>query len=664
MTSAFLRRAGRARWPLLAVWSVACWWPAWAQAQAPEPVVTEAPAATTPPPASDTTPDTATHTADTAPAEPRFDVDVQASAELRAFLLRHLELMRFRQLHDLEAAELTRLLARANENVLDLLGTLGYFSPQVRIEGPVPGGTTALGTVRLVVEPGPQTRIASAEVYFRGDIAENPQAADQREAVRRAFTVRAGQPFTQADWNSAKTSALRALTARRYPAGRLYNSLADVDTSDHSVRLAVELDSGAPLRIGAVRIEGAQRFDTAVVERLVRLSGVTPGSDYDLARLQDAQQRIADTGYFESVYVSVDPGVDQASAPVVVQLREAQRQKLVLGIGGSTDSGARLSVEHTHHRVPGIGWRAVSKLQLERDDQQLSTEWSAPVDDQGWHWITSALLARQIDGYDTTTSQRLRLGQAQSSDTLDRSFFLQVDRARSVNTVVKSLGTDAAEASLTANYAWTRRRFDNTPFPQRGYGLGLELGAGYTLVGERRPFGRTVGRWLGYWPLGSALALADERTPLGTARATESSGSRWGRVALRVEAGAVWARADTPVPETQLFLTGGDTSVRGYALRDIGVAQADGGVSPGRYMTVGSVEWQIPVWRNGQRTPWEAALFVDGGSVAEKIADLKAHWGVGGGVRYNSPVGPLRLDLAYGVQPRAWRLHFNVGFVF
>lgn len=665
MTSAPSRRAGRARWPLLAVWSLACCCPVWAQAQASAPVVAESPTAITPPPAkSDAPSDASAAPADTTPAGPRFDVDVQANAELRAFLLRHLELMRFRELRDLEVAELERLRARANENALDLLGTLGYFSPQVRIEGPVPGGATPLGTVRFVVEPGPQTRIASADVYFRGDIAEHPQAAEQREAVRRAFTVRAGQPFTQADWNSAKTSALRALTARRYPAGRLYNSLADVDTRDHSVRLALELDSGAPLRIGEVRIEGAQRFDTAVVERLVRLSGITPGSDYDLARLQDAQQRIADTGYFDSVYVSVDPGVDQTSAPVVVQLREAQRQKLVLGIGGSTDSGARLSVEHTHHRVPGIGWRTVSKLQLERDDQQLSTEWSAPIDDKGWQWITSALLARQIDGFDTTTSQRLRLGQAQSSDALDRSFFLQYDRARSVNAVLKSLGTDVAEASLTANYAWTRRRFDSTPFPQRGYGLGLELGAGYTLVGERHPFGRTVGRWLGYWPVGSALALAAERTPPSAARATESSGSRWGRLALRVEAGAVWARADTPVPETQLFLTGGDTSVRGYALRDIGVAQADGGVSPGRYMTVGSVEWQIPVWRNGQRTPWEAALFVDGGSVAEKIADLKARYGVGAGVRYNSPVGPLRLDLAYGVQPRAWRLHFNVGFVF
>ncbi len=643
-----------ARWPL---WLCAGLWPLCTLAQTAPTPATAAPTDTRT--AGDATGVSA------ATDRPRFDVEIRADDALRDFLLRHLELMRYRLLPDLEAPELERLLARTPDNLLDLLGTLGHFAPQVRVEGPL-AGDTPLGTVRIHVEPGPPTRVARTDVFFRGDIADNPAAAEQRDAVRRAFSVREGDAFTQAAWSDAKTAVLRALTARRYPAGRLENSLADVDTADHSVRLAVELDSGAPLRIGPVRVEGGERYDSAVVERLVRLSGLTPGSDYDLARLQDAQQRIADTGYYESVYVSVDPEAGQTEAPVRVQLREAPQQKLVLGVGGSTDSGARLSIEHTHHRVPGIGWRALSKLQLEREDQQLSTEWRSPVDAQGWHWVTSALTARQIDGNDTTTSQRLRLGQAQGSDALDRSFFLQYDRARSVNAVQTNLGTSAAEASLTANYAWTRRRFDSTPFPQRGHGLGLELGVGYTLVGERRPFARTVGRWLGYWPVGESLtALFAPPAAAQVLRPQDAASTgRWGRLALRAEGGVVWARADTPVPETQLFLTGGDATVRGYALRDIGVAQADGGVSPGRYMTVGSVEWQIPLWRNGQRTPWEAAVFIDGGSVAEKVADLKARYGVGAGVRYNSPVGPLRLDLAYGVQPRAWRLHFNVGFTF
>jgi translocation and assembly module TamA len=647
MTLPSPRRGGRARWPL---WLCASLWPLLTVAQTPDAV---------PPAGTGQAPQAR-------PAGPRFDLVIDTpQAPLRDFLQRHLELMRYRELADLEAPELQRLLARAQDNLLDLLGTQGHFSPQVRIEGPQPGGDTPLGTVRIAVDPGPLTLVASADVYFRGDIADNPQAQEQREAVRRAFAIRPGQPFTQDAWNQAKGAALRALTAQRYPAGRLYNSLADVDTTDHSVRLGVELDSGTPLRLGELRVEGAERYDSAEVERLARLSGLTPGSDYDLVRLQDARQRIADTGHYESVHVSVDPGVDQASAPVLIQLREALRQKLVLGVGGSTDSGARLSIEHTHFRVPGIGWQATSKLQLERDDRQLSTDWSSPVDDKGWKWVTSALAARQIDGNDTTTSQRIRLGQAQSSKVKDRSAFLQYDRARSVNSLVRSLGTDGAEASLTANYTWTWRYFDSTPFPQRGYGFGWELGAGYTLAGERRPFGRTTARWLGYWPLGGSIMEMLRRPPAQDSTvSSEPVTGPWGRLVLRAEGGAVWAKRDTPVPETQLFLTGGDATVRGYGLRDIGVPQADGGVSPGRYMTTGSVEWQIPIRRNGQRTAWEAALFVDGGSVAESIPDLKARYGVGGGVRYNSPVGPLRLDIAYGVQPRKRRLHFNVGFSF
>ena len=68
--------------------------------------------------------------------------------------------------------------------------------------------------------------------------------ARQLQRVQRSWELPPGQPFTQADWNSAKTSALRALTAQRYPAGRLYNSLADVDTSDHSVRCITTSSEG------------------------------------------------------------------------------------------------------------------------------------------------------------------------------------------------------------------------------------------------------------------------------------------------------------------------------------------------------------------------------------------------------------------------------------
>ena len=640
-------------WPWAGVLACLCvWWPLAAQAQTEAPKTTDA----------------------------RFAVDLQAPAELHDFLLRQLDLQRFRTLRDLDANELERLLEAVPDNLRSLLGTLGYFSPVIEARlalastapEPAPTPTTTptqpteptpdasqrpLGTVTIRVDPGPLTRVASAQVYFKGDIANALEADAQRDAIRRSGTLATGVAFSQADWDRAKATALRQLTAQRYPLGRIENSLADIDAESQSANLYIELDSGPAVQVGAARIEGMTRYDPALVQNMLRLAGLTPGSDYSLDKLQAAQQRMAESGYFDSVFVYVDPANNPQAAPVVVQVRETLRKMLVLGVGGSTDNGTRLSVEHTHHRVPSVGWRALNKLQWERDDQQASSAWSAPVNERGWRWIGSLQMARQIDNLTTTTSQRLRAGQAQDRDDMDRSFFMQYDRARAST----SLLSDPTESSVSANYAWTRRRFDDPVFPHSGQGLSVELGAGTTLSDNRLPFTRAQARWLGYWPVGSVSAAP--RT-VGEARPLGDTSRPAGRLALRLQGGALWAQQDAPVPETQLFLTGGDTSVRGYGLRHIGVVQTDGSVSPGRYMAVASLEWQRPLWRNGVRSAWESVLFVDAGAVAVMPGDLRPQWGLGAGMRYNSPVGPLQLDLAYGVSTQRLRLHLNVGFSF
>lgn len=691
MNPSFLSRVGATRLTLLAL--------AWllptvllAQSERPEPVAPTEEAAPWWP--VDAQLDPATENVDDEPAAPRrragqprppaesrFEIELQAPTDLREFLLRHLELQRYRTLRDLDTNELERLLAAAPDNLRDLLGTLGYFSPVIDVSltpplvpGPAAPSTTTsttpssngrgkLGTVTILVEAGPVTRVATANVYFKGDIATAPEAQEQREAIRRSGTLATGVPFSQADWDRAKSTALRQLIAQRYPSGRIENSLADIDSTTHSANLYIELDSGPSVQVGAVRVEGMERYDPITVERLVRLAGLTPGSDYNLDHLQAAQQLLAESGYFDSVFVYVDPAGDGEASPVVVQVRETKRKMLVLGVGGSTDKGARLSIEHTHHRVPGIGWRALNKLQLERDDQLASTVWSAPVDDRGWRWISSGQAARQIDGLTTTTSQRLRAGQAQVTADLDRSFFLQYDRARAVNRALKSLLPAPTESSVSANYAWTRRRFNDPVFPESGQGLSVELGVGTTLGTTRLPFTRAQARWLGYWPV-STLSGAPRTGPVGEARPMADDTGRAGRLALRLQGGALWAKQDAPVPETQLFLTGGDTTVRGYGLRNIGIPQTNGSTSPGRYLAVASLEWQRPVWRNGARSPWESVVFVDAGAVANMPGDLRPQWGVGAGMRYNSPVGPLQVDLAYGLGPKRLRLHLNVGFSF
>ena len=81
-------------------------------------------------------------------------------------------------------------------------------------------------------------------------------------------------------------------------------------------------------------------------------------------------------------------------------------------------------------------------------------------------------------------------------------------------------------------------------------------------------------------------------------------------------------------------------------------------------MAVGSVEWQRPILQERFPGLLQHTLFVDVGSVANSIGDLRPNWGVGTGVRLITPVGPMALDVAYGLQSKAFRLHMTVGFVF
>ena len=576
-------------------------------------------------------------------ARPAFALEIEAPANVRPLLERHLDLQRYRTLTDLDAVELDRLLASAERNARDLVATLGYFSPTVVLEQrAAPPGAPAPRIVRLQLQPGEPTRIASVEIAFSGPVETDPAAGGQRATIQADWPLRPGRVFTQAAWEEAKGQALRQLTSTRFPTGEIASSRAEIDADRQQARLFVTLASGPVYRFGALQVQGAERYDAELARRLARLPS---GDSYDQARLLEAQQRLAASGFFDSVYLTLDTTGDPGAATVVAQVREASLQKVVLGVGASTDGGPRVSIEHTHRRLPGIGWQAVSRLSLDRATQSLGSELTAPPDERNWRWIASALVQRQDSGTFTTYSQRLRAGRTQTGERVDRSYYLQYDRARSAD----ADSSDTAEA-LSANYAWTERNFDSLPFPTAGYGLGVEVGGGLTLRGDRQPYGRVLARWLGLRPLGVVTA------PQG--------GTRAARLALRAEGGAVVARESAQIPDTQLFLTGGDTTVRGYGYRDIGTQLPGEKVTAGRYLVVGSVEWQRPLVLDGRISDWESAVFLDAGAVADRPGQFDAKVGIGAGVRWRSPVGPLQIDLAYGLDARRLRLHLNVGFTF
>jgi translocation and assembly module TamA len=126
----------------------------------------------------------------------------------------------------------------------------------------------------------------------------------------------------------------------------------------------------------------------------------------------------------------------------------------------------------------------------------------------------------------------------------------------------------------------------------------------------------------------------------------------------RAEAGAVIAGDRNDIPSELLFRTGGDTTVRGYAFQSLGL-HVGSAVLPVRYYTVMSVE--ATRWINDSLG---IATFVDAGNAFDEIADFKLAVGYGVGARLRTPIGPFRLDVAYGEQSRQVRLHFSVGLAF
>ncbi|MGL6110796.1 MAG: BamA/TamA family outer membrane protein, partial [Rubrivivax sp.] len=115
------------------------------------------------------------------------------------------------------------------------------------------------------------------------------------------------------------------------------------------------------------------------------------------------------------------------------------------------------------------------------------------------------------------------------------------------------------------------------------------------------------------------------------------------------------------VPDTLLFRAGGDDSVRGYAYRTLG-PEINGATFSGSTLFTASLQLTRPIFADQPSFLW--ALFVDAGNASDGWNNMRPVFGYGVGFHWRSPVGPLRLDLAYGQEVQKVRLHFSVGVVF
>jgi translocation and assembly module TamA len=571
-----------------------------------------------------------------------FKVEVVSrDRNLARHLRRHLDIRRFTNFPDLQPSELQRLLGSAESNARDLLAALGYFNPQLNlVAGEAGGDSDEKRRIVIEVDPGPRTRVEGHEISFIEPEVSDAQGGSQRRVIERDWLLPRGEAFSQEQWDAAKAAGLRVLQRERYPAARIADSEATVNADTNLAQLAVTYETGASYRFGDLKLEGLERYDEQGIRNIARMPS---GDVYREQTLLDTQQRMIASGYFDSVFLTLDASEQNPDeATVIAQLREARLQKLVFGVGYSSDGGARLTVDHTHNEMPPLGWRALNSATAGTEEQSLSTNWNAMPAASGWAWNTGLALERTDIGDIKANTLQLNAGRARAGDRNDQRYYLQYDASRSEGGNAPSNST-----SLLAHYGWTGRHFDNRLNPTSGFGVGADAGVGMTLTPRGSPFVRLNARALQLLPFGGR----------------NSAGKR-SRIALRAEVGTILADSDVEIPAGLLFVTGGDSTVRGYGYQSIGTRLSDGSVYGARNMATASVEWQHPITLFGDAGSYEHLLFVDAGAAADRLSEAVIHPGVGTGVRWASPMGPLELDVAYGTRTGNWRLHLRVGFQF
>jgi len=574
-------------------------------------------------------------------------VTIEAPAPIEELLQKHLDLVKLARLADVEStseSEWPRLIEAAPRQIRSLLQTEGYFDPVIQLRETevapsserTEGMTRPIKRVQVQVQPGRQATIAGVQLRLAGAV-EQPATGDEtharltRERLQAQWALPPGAPFRNAPWTEAKTGLLTRLRAQGYLDSVLADSRAEVDPAVARVEIDLQADSGPLHRVGELKFVGLKLHDETSVRPLAPLPGHAPVTE---AWLGDFQDRLQKSGLFNRVAVSPQTeATDPAATPIVVEVEEARRHQIVAGVGVSANTGPRGTVEHIDRRVFGEALTARNKAEWGQTRQAWDGELSTHTGEGLQRWLVGGTIERLMSNSDTVLSQRLRLGQAQDGEQRERLSYVAVDRS--------SRHTDTARSSaeaLSANQDWTWRTLDNPVLPTQGqtFSLHLALGQARDSTQSSGLFSRTWARWTLYRPLGDSW--------FGQAR---------------LELGDVQSPSGTRIPDGLRFRAGGDESIRGYSYRSIGPIAADGSVEGGLKLWTTSVEIARPF--SAAWPQFWGAAFIDAGQAGNHWSQMSPRVGTGFGVRWRSPVGPLKLDLARARDTGHWRVHFSVG---
>jgi translocation and assembly module TamA len=519
-------------------------------------------------------------------------------------------------------AALDVLARRDLEDLQTAMQAAGYYAAKIAYTIRTEDKETP--TVAFDIEPGPLFRI---EEYVIRYVDEAPGRPDSFDDVDIA-------PEGEADGKTLQTQQqlfLDALWNRGYPAARMVGRRAVADLDAGTARAEFVFASGPRAHFGEIRVNGAKETAPRFIEKLAVFE---KGELYERKQLVEYRDRLVETGLFSSVDVAPGAPEPDGTAPVIVTVEERKRRTIGVGASYSTAEGPGARLFFEYRNLFHNGERARVELKGSRIEQAVLFNVEKPLPAfpgsafaqlDFRNELTEAFDARSVrigggltrlwleDRLETKGGIALETSKVRSETTEERNYFVSFPLSTTWNT----------EEDLLDPKKGVRTTFALTPYTGSLSFTTAELNAR------------------------SRLYFGDGRFA----------------VAFRGRLGSTFGAAFDDLPLNKRFYAGGGASVRGYEFQTAGPLDIDGNPTGGRSVIEGAVEGRVKVAEK-----FQAAAFLDVGSVSPSVLpDFGAEFfpGAGAGVRYLTPIGPIRLDIATPLKKResdrAFQLYISLG---
>ena len=515
-----------------------------------------------------------------------------------------------------------RLFKRAEKDFQPALRALGYYRPKIEKSLEIEGDCW---DASFDIDPGERATIRRRTVKVFGEAS----ADEKLQPLLAGLPLAEGAPLDHGQYEDIKTRLRDFAAERGYFDFVLTKQELRVYPDQAAAEIDIQAESGVRYRFGKINLS-EQPMDDDLVRRLAK---IREGQLYDARALTALDRNLSDAGYFRRV--EVRPRRDETkdgAVPIDVQLEPAKRHSWRSGIGYATDTGPRLSVGYENRYINARGHQFDAELRLSPVESGIGADYMIPG--RNPHRETFNFGGTLVhENTDSAESDRVKLI---ASQTLKHRFWTQTRFVELLHE--RSL---VGEDDTVATYLMPGIRLDGVkaddPLKTRsGYRVSLELRGAYEGL------------------LSTASMLQLRAYAKGIHRLGEG-----GRITARVDAGTTLIDTKFDLPASLRFFAGGDNSVRGYAYKSLGPVDENGEAVGGTHLLTGSLEYEHPVVGD----EWWAAAFVDAGNAFGGGGDADLEVGYGVGVRWYSPVGRLRLDIAVPEDNSRddWRIHFGLG---